>query len=849
MKENQRTVGFLQSWKEWLNGAGKGQILGFVLSVVVMAIISVMYFYPDAIVGNELRQYDTLQGSANGQEAKEYYEATGERTLWTNSLFSGMPTFQISPYYESNDLMSWVGDVLGLWLPVPANLLFMMMIGFFIMLLAFRTKWYLALIGAIAWGFSSYFIILIGAGHIWKYVTLAYIPPTIAGIVLCYRGRYLMGGVLAALFAMMQISSNHLQMSYYFLIVIAALVIGFLVAAVRNKKMRQWTIATASLVVAAVLAVGANLPNLYNTYEYSKETMRGQHSELSSSSDGTNATKGLDKDYILQYSYTPSETFSLLIPNVKGGATVKPEKGHHTPLTLADLPEAKAAVAESRIGYNDAANLQAFSQYFGAPEGTNGPVYVGAVIVALFLLGCIIVKGPIAWALISMTALSILLSWGRYCGWLSELFIDYFPLYSKFRTVESILVIAEFTIPLLAILAMCKLVNTSTPWVRYRKAFYVAWGVAVLFCLAGVVCPGVFGSYLGEGEMEYLAQGYDKQMPELFGMVESLRYGMIRSDALRSLFFIVAAGIAVAMFMKGKMPKWGMCTIVGLIVLADLYTVNKRYLDHESFCTPEITRTEAFPLRESDKAILADTAMNYRVIDLQRFSSPAPSYHHKMVGGYHAAKLTRYQDMINRHLGQLKSPADFNVLNMLNTKYIIRDANTVIPNPNALGNAWWVDNIIYAQDADAEMAALDSINPSITAVADEQFRDILGDVVPQVAEGDTIFETSYKPNCLTYHASTKNGGLAVFSEVYFPWGWKATIDGTPVDLGRVNYLLRALKVPAGTHSIEMKFDPDSVKVTVTIAKCAIILIFISLLVALLFCCKTRVEGDNNDESI
>lgn len=812
------------------------QFYGFIISIAVLAIISFLYFYPDAMQGNELRQYDMQQGAANGQEIKEYFEETGEQSMWTNSLFSGMPTFQISPSYESNTWFSWINSLYGLGLPAPASWLFMMMAGFLILLFAFKVRWYIALIGAMAYGFSSYFIILIGAGHIWKFITLAYIPPTIAGIVLCYRGRYLAGGALAALFAMMQIASNHMQMTYYFLMVIAGIAIAYLIVALRKKQIKQWSIATIVLLVAASLSAIANLPSLYNTYEYTKETMRGKHTDLTVEGVSQSPQSGLDKDYIMQYSYTPSETFTLLIPNVKGGASVKPEKGQHRPLTLLDLPKADKLVKEGEIQPTDAANLQVFSQYFGAPEGTNGPVYVGALIVALFLLGCIIVRGPIKWILLVLTVLSIFLAWGRYMEWFTTLFINYFPMYSKFRTVESILVIAEFTMPLLGILALNKLFADKDIWNRhrvfYKVALYVSFGVAMFVCVLGVIAPGVFGSYLSEAEQGYIAQGLDKQFPSLFSSVEALRYGMIRSDALRSLLFLAGGLGSLIIFMRNSKHKIAGVVIIGLLVFADLFFVNKRYLNHDSFCTPQLTQTDPFPLRPVDHQILADTAMNYRVLDLQNFSSPAPSYHHKMVGGYHAAKLTRYQDMITRHIGKLQDESDINVLNMLNTKYIITDENTAQINQDALGNAWWVNKIVYADNADAEMAALDTIYPAITAVADVKFKGILGQEIPMAEPGDTIFETTYAPNRLTYHAKSQNGGLAVFSEVYFPWGWKATIDGKPAEIGRVNYILRAMRVPAGTHEIVMTFNPDSVSNSIIAAKVSIVIIYIALLAAI-----------------
>lgn len=835
---------------------GNRQFWGFFLSIAIIASISFCFFYPDAMQGNELRQHDMQQGAAVGQEVKAHFEQTGEKSLWTNSLFSGMPTFQISPSYPSNTLINWINSLFGLGLPSPANLLFMMMTGFLILLLAMRMKWYTALIGAVAYGLSSYFVIIIGAGHIWKFVTLAYIPPTIAGVVLCYRGRYLLGGALAALFAMMQISSNHIQMSYYFLFVITGIVVAYLITAIRQKQMKQWGIATGSLVLAAILAVTANLPNLYNTYEYSKETMRGNHSELSalSEADVQQKTAGLDRDYITQYSYGEAETLSLLIPNIKGGASARPEKGRMLQMTVAELPEAKKMAESGELAPEEAQYLGYVSQYFGEPEGTNGPVYVGALIVVLFLLGCFIVKGPMKWALVVLTLLSILLALGRNCMWLTDLFIDYIPMYNKFRTVESILVIAEFTMPLLAIMALHQLLTVQDCWKQYHKAIFVSFGITLLLCLIGIVMPEIYGLAITpqdhetsqyicyqlaqQGYPEEVVRGFSLENPRIYAAVESLRLSMVSSDSLRSFFIIGLGFIAIIMFSRRKLPMKATVAVLGVLILADLYSVNKRYLNHDSFCTPELTRGEPFPKNANDVAILADTTMNFRVMDIPRFWSSDPSFHHKTIGGYHAAKLTRYQDMIDRHLGNFLSgrttQVDINVLNMLNARYVIGRDNRLTRNPDAFGNAWWVDSIEYAGNADAEMSALDRIDPAKVAVADVKFREMLGSDVPQPVIGDTIYETSYAPNRLTYRSHSANGGLAVFSEVYFPWGWKAAIDGEPAEIGRVNYILRAMRIPAGEHEVVMKFDPDSVRNTVNAAYMAIILIYISLIAAVVF---------------
>lgn len=829
------------------------KIVGIIASIVVLAAISWIFFYPDAMQGNVLRQHDMQQGAAIGQEVKAYAEETGEMSRWTNSLFSGMPNFQIAPSYPSNDLISWIGNAYSLWFPSPVNLIFIMMTGFFILLLTMKVRWYLALPGAIAYGFSSYFFIIIGAGHIWKFVTLAYIPPTIAGIVLCYRGKYLAGGALAALFATLQIASNHIQMSYYFLFVIAGFAISYFISALKKKKLARWGIATGVLIIAATLAVGANMPNLYNTYKYSKESMRGGHSELTSSTPSANTSSGgLDKDYITAWSYGIDETLTLLIPNVKGGATIRPEKGENKLMSLYDVPEAQKMLNDGTITREQAAALSQMPQYFGDQPMTNGPVYVGAIILTLFILGCIIVKGPMKWTLLILTVISILLSWGHNAMWLTDWMIDYFPMYNKFRTVASILVIAEFTIPLLAILALKNLFSTPDAWSKYKMAICSSFGICILICTLGFVAPGIFGSAFSQQEMQ--AYGGYFAIPEygaLFSAIDAVRMSMVADDALRSLIFLCIGLGIVAMFLNGKLGRPATCLLLTAIIAGDLYSVDKRYINHDSFLPRKLAVGQQFPLRPVDKQVLADTAMNYRVMDIPNFDQAAPSYHHKMIGGYHAAKLTRYQDLIDRHLGNFRKQqpdsSDWNVLNMLNARYVIVSDDQVFENPEALGNAWWVNEIKYADNADDEMAALDWIRPDSVAVADSKFREILGGDIPPTTPGDTIYETFYAPNELRYHATTANGGLAVFSEIYFPWGWKATIDGQDAEIGRVNYVLRAIRVPAGNHEIIMRFAPESVTNSVTAAYASIIVIYLAIIAAIATIVMKKIKSRKDDE--
>lgn len=842
------------------------QTRGFLFSVIIMAIISIAFFYPDNFEGNDLRQHDMLQGMANGQEVKLYEEATGEQSRWTNALFSGMPTFQISPSYPSNSLFAWFTKVYGLGLPSPSNLLFMMMVGFMILMLAMKVKWEYGLIGAIAWGFSTYFIIIIGAGHIWKFVTLAYIPPTLAGIVLAYRGRYLAGAAMASFFAMMQLNANHIQMTYYFCFVIAALVIAYLVKALRTKEMidmKRWCKATGALAVAAALAIGANLPSIYHTSKYAKETQREQ-SEVDNNDPAT--ADRVKRDYITQYSYGRSETFTLFIPDVKGGASVRPEAGSLRPMSLADLDGAAKYSDDPFVDLY----LNYSTQYFGEPEMTNGPVYVGVIIFALFIMGCVIVRGPVKCGLLFVLLVTVMLSWGRNCQWFTDIFIDNVPMYSKFRTVESILVVAEFIIPLLAIVGLYRLYNpaprlqpaipakSNLPEPKPAKflkekgdiAIAAGFGIVGLICLLGVLNPGIFGSgYNEESEIrnsqiigqQLAAQGYDQEIvqqasfdnPKVRNAVNDLHLSLVRKDCLRSLIFIILGIGAVGIWRFNLLKNKRYSTIasvsaIGVLVLIDLYGVNKRYLSHDCFFVPDLTASiEAISPTPADREILKDTDPNYRVADFDRFGDAAPSYFHKMIGGYHAAKLGRYNDLINS--GLITSEP---VLNMLNARYIVAGGQ-VYTNDGALGNAWFVDNISYVDNANAELAALNTLSPDAEAVADKSMEAILGNATPGDST-DVIIPTSYAPNRLSYKSTTTTPRVAVFSEVYFPWGWNATIDGNPAEIARVNYVLRAMVIPAGTHEITMTFDPKSVHTTVSVATISVIVIYLLTLVAIAY---------------
>ena len=676
-------------------------------------------------------------------------------------------------------------------------------------------RWYTALYASVAWGFSTYFIIIIGAGHIWKFLALAYVPPTIGGIALCYRGKYLAGTALASLFGALQLQSNHPQMSYYFGFVIVALIIAWLWNASRKGKIIQWLIATCCCFIAALFAFGANSASLYNSWEYSKETMRGKATDLISENGET--AQGLTNEYITQWSYGVGETFTFLIPNVKGGATIKPEAGDNKFLSVADTDKAQ----KLPLRPEERQFLGQFSQYFGDQPLTNGPVYAGAVVLALAILALFVVDGALKWALFAVSVLAIMLSWGHNFNSLTDFFIGYFPGYNKFRTVSSILVIVEFTIPLLAAMCLRKIINTQDFLKKYGWTFYTVFGFCAFICFLGWVTPSIFGSPFSAIEVQQLSGMGFFTVPEyapLWNAVRESRLSLVSNDSLRSLIFILIGFGIIYWWLRGglRQNKPLLVCALTLLVIFDLYPLNKRYVNSDSFTYPAANEV-AFKKTKADEEILKDTT-NYRVLDIQGFNEARSSYFHKTIGGYHAAKLTRYNDLITHQMSKNNQA----VYNMLNAKYILFGDQYEV-NPDALGNAWFVDGITYVATPNQEMAALDTLNPGRYAVADALFEPILGKAV-KVTAGDTIYETSYAPNRLTYKSKSAADNIAVLSEIFFPWGWTAKIDGNDTQIGRVDYVLRAIRVPAGEHTIEFKFDPESLHTTNALAITSLVLI-------------------------
>lgn len=810
------------------------------IAILAFIVISFIYFFPAITEDRILFQHDTVAGAGAGQEAKEYYERTGERTRWTNALFGGMPTYQMSPSYDSTEPLTFVQKVYHLFLPNYVWLTFIMMLGFYILLRAFGIPAWLAGLGGIIWGFSSYFFILIAAGHIWKSITLAYIPPTIAGIVLAYRKKYLLGGIITALFMAMQILSNHVQMTYYFLFVILFMVGAFFEDAWRKKELPQFFKATGVLIVAGLIGVSINLSNLYHTYEYSKETMRGKSELKYEGAAAKQTSSGLNRDYITQWSYGIGETFSLLVPNVKGGASV--------PLSRSEKAMEKANPMYSSL-------YSQLTQYFGDQPMTSGPVYVGAFVLMLFILGCFIVKGPMKWALLGATIFSILLSWGKNFMGLTDFFIDYIPMYNKFRAVSSILVIAEFTIPLLAILTLKEILTKPELLKEKLKYIYISFGLTGGLALLFAIAPRLFfPTYIPGNEMAALQNALPAdQLSPIIANLEEMRVHLFTSDAWRS-FFIVTIGTLLLLAYNAKKLKatWTVAAIA-LLCLGDMWSVNKRYLYDEQFI-PKSEQTATFRKTQTDELILQDPSLDYRVLNFagNTFEENNTSYWHKSVGGYHAAKLRRYQEMIDHHIakemqaayqevatagGQMDSvnAAKFPVLNMLNTKYFIfpagQQGQTVpIENPYTFGNAWFIDKIQYVNNANEEIDAIGQVDLQQTAIVDSKFKEALKGVNEGYKDSlSTIRLTSYEPNQLVYETSSPQDGIVVFSEIYYP-GWTATIDGKPADIARADYILRAMNVPAGKHTIEMRFDPQSLHITEGIAYGAMALLLVGVII-------------------
>ena len=794
-----------------------------VLVVIIFAVISFAYFFPADLDGRILYRHDSSAGRGAGQETAEYHERTGKVSRWSNATFSGMPTYQTAPSYQSVSVLNQAVKAYHLWLPENVWYVFAYLLGFYILLRAFDFRQSLAALGSIVWAFSSYFFIIIAAGHIWKVMALAYLPPMIAGIVLAYRGKYLWGFIVTAIFAAFEVDANHVQMTYYYLFIILFMIIAYLVDAIRKKRMAQFVKATAVCAAGALIGILMNISNLYHTWQYAQESMRGK-SELVKKDAANQTSSGLDRDYITQWSYGVDETWTLLVPNAKGGASV---------------PLAANTDAMKKADPNFMQIYQQLGQYWGDQPGTSGPVYVGAFVLMLFILGLFIVKGPIKWALFAATILSILLSWGHNFMPFTNFFLDYIPMYSKFRTVASILVIAEFTIPLLAMMALKKIVDEPDLLTKKAKFVYISFGLTGGIALLFALMPTLFFSdFISSQELEAFKSIPAEYLSPLESNLRSIRESIFTADCWRSFWIIVIGTLLLFLYKFKKLKAEYMVGAIAILCLIDMWQVNKRYLNDEMFVEKSV-REQAQPMTQTDRQILQDKSLDYRVLNLasNTFNENETSYYHKSIGGYHAAKLRRYQELIDAYISpemQKMMPAIakaggdmtkvngdslFPVLNMLNAKYFIvplqANQTVAIENPYVYGNAWFVDKVTYVKNANEELDALGKLNLRHEAVADARFQSQLGESKNQ--DSTSIVKlTAYEPNQLTYDVRSATGGIVVFSEIFYP-EWTATVDGKAVEIGRVDYVLRALNVDKGHHKVVLTFDPKSVKQTETVA--------------------------------
>ncbi|MBQ6186674.1 MAG: YfhO family protein [Prevotella sp.] len=816
-----------------------------IVAVVAFVAIAFAYFVPADLEGRILYQHDSSAGRGAGQEQQQYLEQTGERTRWTNATFGGMPTYQTAPSYDSTEALGKVMNAYHLWLPDNVWYVFVYLLGFYIMLRAFDYRKELAALGSIIWAFSSYFFIIIAAGHIWKVMALAYLPPMIGGIVLAYRGKYLWGFILTAVFTAFEVKANHVQMTYYYLFIIALMVIAFLVEAIREGWISRFAKATAVCAVAAAVGICLNLSNLYHTWQYQKESMRGK-SELVKAQSENQTSSGLDRDYITQWSYGIDETWTLLIPNTKGGASV-PIATNSTAMKKAD-PE--LAQVYNQIG-----------QYWGNQPGTSGPVYVGAFVMMLFILSLFIVKGPMKWALLAATILSVLLSWGKNFMPMTNFFLDHVPMYAKFRTVASILVIAEFTIPLLAVMGLKRIVDDPSLLGRNLKWLYTSFLLTAGLCALFALMPGLFfPDYISNAELAAFKSLPDDFYSRLVPNLTAMRQAMFTADCWRSAGIIVVGTLLLLLYKEKKLKSEQMVLGIAVLCLVDMWMVNKRYLNDDMFVERSV-RDLPQPKTATDEAILQDKSLDYRVLNMasNTFNENETSYYHKSIGGYHAAKLRRYAELIDAYISpemkalnsaivdaagdmtQVKGDSICPVLNMLNTKYFIlplQSGQTVpLKNPYVYGNAWFVDQVHYVSNANEELDGMAEIDLRHEAIADDTFKEQIGDAVHQDGESLATL-TDYKPNCLTYKLNSDKGGVVVFSEIYYP-GWTATIDGEQAKLGRVDYVLRALNVPAGEHEVVLTFKPSSIRTTETVAYVSYFVLLLAVALGLFFEWKRR----------
>ena len=801
-------------------------------AIFIFLAITIAYFSP-VLEGKKLKQHDIAMFKGMSKEIVDHREATGEEPLWTNSMFGGMPAWQISVKYDGN-LMSYIDKVVTLWLPYPASYVFLYFFGFFILMLVLKVDPWIGIIGAIAFAMSSYFFIILGAGHTSKAHAIGYMAPVLAGIILAFRGKYWQGGLLTAIALSLEIYSGHLQITYYLLIIVIIYGIFQIVETIKTGNYSHFLKAAGILIAGAILAVLTYSTNLWATYDYGKDTMRGEP-ELTKNANVKSS--GLDKDYITHWSYGVGESWSLIIPNVKGGASG----------VLGDVD----AIEKADDAYRSAISQQT-NAYWGDQPGVSGPVYVGIIVAFLFILGMFLVKGRLKWTLFTITIISIFLAWGKNWMPFTDFFIDYIPGYNKFRAVSMTLVIAELAIPILAFLTLGKIVEDPSILKRNRNALFISFGLTGGLALLFYLAPATFFSFMSGGEKLQFAQLLETndaaQVNQYLDSLKRVRIETFKADAIRGFFFVLAAAGLVYLFSMQKVKRSWLIIGVGVLILMDMSSVNRRYLNNENFIRAR-EFDNPFTASSADNYILNDNS-DFRVLDISKstFNDASTSYFHKSIGGYHGAKLQRYQDLIDYNIqGEIEKVINelqtgstlqrinevfdnLDVLNMLNTKYVIYNPDGMpLLNNSTFGSAWFVNEIITVANPDEEIAELNNYDLGTTAIVDNKFSQITSKINISDDSSATIVQNSYAPNHLVYSSKSNSNQVAVFSEIYYDKGWNAYIDGQKVDYFRANYVLRALEIPSGEHTIEFRFEPQVFKIGERISFASSLLLILLLL--------------------
>ena len=774
------------------------------VALAAFLLLTAIYFQP-LFQGKKIYQGDIVNYKGMSQELVEYRAETGGEALWTNRMFGGMPAYQISHQTPSN-LTRYADRIMRFNFPKEAGFVLITLIGFYILLLTMGLAPPMALVGALGFGLTTYLFIIIEAGHNTKAHAMAYMAPVLAGIIMAYRGKVLKGAAITAIFLALHLRANHLQITYYLLLMVLIYGLYELAHAVKEKKVPAFVKTGLVLVFAALLAVGTNIEKIWTTYEYGKYSTRSE-SELSIDGDAENKTTGLNKDYATSWSYGKMETFNLMIPNFMGGGSSSP---------LSEDSETYKLLKKNRVP-NAKKIIKNMPTYWGPQPFTSGPVYIGAVMCFLFVLGAFLVKGRLKWWLLTCTLLSITLAWGKNMMWLTDFFLDYVPGYNKFRTVSMILVISELTIPFLGFLTIREIwkekVSSDELMKGLKYAVAITGGIALLFTFAGAM----FFDFESAG---------DARLPEfLRSAIVADRASLLSADALRSLMFILLAAASIYLFNKKILSNTVWALVLGGLILMDMLPVNQRFLNGDDFVKSR-KMEQPFQKTPADVQILADEELNFRVYNLsERLDAGArTSYFHNNLGGYHGAKLKRYQELMDMQISQ----GNASVINMLNTKYILRQGQDgqlqAIENPARLGAAWMVKSLNIVANADEEMLGLSTFNPADEALIDSRFNQSES----KFSSLGSINLVAYQPNHLVYDVKADETSFAVFSEIFYDKGWNAYVDGTLQEHYRVNYVLRGMNLAQGNYQVEFKFEPQSVATSSNIALVCSILIYLGL---------------------